>query len=80
VFFLDGGGACFDAESCAFTGLGNPGEDNYDWKVTDDPATERGIFDFARADNPFGDYSFFYVPPAPVTRTSATSPASTHPS
>jgi hypothetical protein len=56
VFFLDGGGACFDAETCAFTG------DGYDWKVTDDPATEDGIFDFARADNPFLDYSFLYVP------------------
>ena len=62
VFFLDGGGRCFDASTCAFTGLGNPGEENYDWKVTDDPATEGGIFDFARADNPFGEYSFFYVP------------------
>jgi hypothetical protein len=62
VFFLDGGGACFDAESCAFTGLGAGGEENYDWKVTDDPAEEGGIFDFARADNPFRDYSFIYVP------------------
>jgi Pectinacetylesterase len=62
VFFLDGGGACFDAETCAFTGLGAGGVEGYDWKVTDDPATEEGIFDFARADNPFGDYSFLYVP------------------
>ena len=44
VFFLDGGGACFDAETCAFTSL-----DGYDWKVTDDPASEGGIFDFARS-------------------------------
>jgi hypothetical protein len=56
VFFLDGGGACFDATTCAFTG------DGYDWKVTDDPGTEDGIFNFARADNPFLDYSFLYVP------------------
>jgi Pectinacetylesterase len=62
VFFLDGGGACFDAETCAFTGLGAGGEENYDWKVTDDPASEGGIFNFARADNPFRDYSFIYVP------------------
>jgi hypothetical protein len=62
VFFLDGGGACFDAETCAFTGLGAPGEENYDWKITDDPASEDGIFNFARPDNPFLDYSFFYVP------------------
>jgi Pectinacetylesterase len=62
VFFLDGGGACFDAETCAFTGHGAGGEENYDWKITDDPADEDGIFNFARADNPFRDYSFFYVP------------------
>jgi Pectinacetylesterase len=62
VFFLDGGGACFDAESCAFTGFGAGGEEMYDWKITDDPADEDGIFNFARADNPFRDYSFFYVP------------------
>jgi hypothetical protein len=30
VFFLDGGGACFDAKTCAFTGLGTGGEANYD--------------------------------------------------
>ena len=62
MFFLDGGGACFDAETCAFTGLGAGGEENYDWKITDDPAKEDGIFNFARADNPFRDYSFFYLP------------------
>jgi Pectinacetylesterase len=62
VFFLDGGGACFDAETCAFTGFGAGGEEIYDWKITDDPADEDGIFDFARADNPFRDYSFLYVP------------------
>jgi Pectinacetylesterase len=62
VFFLDGGGACFDAESCAFTGFGAGGEEIYDWKITDDPADEDGIFNFARTDNPFRDYSFFYVP------------------
>jgi hypothetical protein len=56
VFFLDGGGACFNAATCAFTG------DGYDWKVTDDPSGGRAIFDFARADNPFLDYSFLYVP------------------
>jgi hypothetical protein len=63
VFFLDGGGACFDAETCAFTGLGRGGEAAYDWSIYgEDPAQEGGIFDFARADNPFLDYSFIYVP------------------
>jgi hypothetical protein len=63
VLFLDGGGACWDAKSCAFTGLGAGGEANYDWSIYgEDPAQEGGIFDFARADNPFRDYSFIYVP------------------
>jgi hypothetical protein len=63
VLFLDGGGACFDATTCAFTGLGTGGEANYDWSIYgEDPATEGGIFDVARADNPFADYSFIYVP------------------
>jgi hypothetical protein len=63
VFFLDGGGACFDATTCAFTGLGTGGEANYDWSIYgEDPAQEDGIFNFARADNPFLDYSFIYVP------------------
>jgi Pectinacetylesterase len=63
VFFLDGGGACFDAKTCAFTGLGTGGEANYDWSIYgEDPAQEDGIFNFARADNPFLDYSFIYVP------------------
>jgi hypothetical protein len=63
VFFLDGGGACYDAASCAFSGLGAGGEESYDWSIYgEDPAKEGGIFDFARADNPFRDYSFISVP------------------
>ncbi len=64
VFFLDGGGACFDAETCSFTGLGTAGgEADYDWSIYgEDPAREGGIFDLARADNPFRDHSFVFVP------------------
>jgi hypothetical protein len=63
VLFLDGGGGCFDAKSCAFTGLATGGDENYDWSIHgEDPAQEGGIFDFARADNPFRDYSLVYVP------------------
>jgi hypothetical protein len=63
VFFLDGGGYCYDAATCAFTGLGAGGEENYDWRIYgDDPSRDGGIFDFARADNPFRDYSFISVP------------------
>ena len=63
VFFLDGGGVCYEAATCVFTGLGTGGEANYDWSIFgEDPASEDGIFNFARADNPFLDYSFVYVP------------------
>jgi hypothetical protein len=51
----------FDATTCAFTGPGSGG--GYDWSIFgEDPAREGRIFDFARADNPFRDYSFLYVP------------------
>src|SRR5262249_13477147 len=61
---LNGGGVCDDATSCAVTGLDHPGEEAaYDWSIRgEDPAAEDGIFNFARADNPFRDYSFIYVP------------------
>jgi Pectinacetylesterase len=64
VFFLDGGGACTDAATCAFTGLSAGGEPAiYDWSIWgEDPATEGGIFDFAHADNPFAEHTFIYVP------------------
>ena len=64
VFFLDGGGTCTDATSCAFTGLSAGGsEASYDWSIYgEDPAREGGIFDLARPDNPFRDHSFIYVP------------------
>jgi hypothetical protein len=64
MLFLDGGRICFDAKSCAFTGLNHPGGPAaYDWSIWgEDPAREDGIFKFARADNPFRDYSVIYVP------------------
>jgi hypothetical protein len=61
VFYLDGGGVCFDATSCANTGE-RAGPD-YDPNIEgENPAAEGGMFDFARADNPFADYSSIYVP------------------
>jgi hypothetical protein len=59
VFYLEGGGACFDAATC--------GPDSTTFKRTvghgdqlSDVTT--GIFDFANPDNPFKDWSAVYVP------------------
>jgi Pectinacetylesterase len=61
VLFLDGGGSCYDATTCAFTGTGGE-NDYYDYNLSTERPMGSGIFDFARADNPFADYSFLYVP------------------
>ena len=62
VFYLDGGGSCFDATTCAFTGTGGE-NDYYDFSLsTETPGLGDGIWNFDRADNPFADYSFIYVP------------------
>ena len=57
VLFLQGGGACFSAETCA------PERDLYHTHVDRRPEpAEGGIFDFADERNPFADYSVVYVP------------------
>jgi hypothetical protein len=66
VFYLDGGGVCFDAASCANANTPTSGEragPDYDPNVEgENPGSEGGMFDLERADNPFRDYSFIYVP------------------
>jgi hypothetical protein len=61
VLYFAGGGACWDAATCAFT------EDDattYDWNITegDHPAFRNGIFELSNPDNPLAGYSFVYVP------------------
>jgi hypothetical protein len=58
VFYLEGGGACFSAKTCA------PGRDLYKTNISsrDGPATQGGMFDLADKRNPFADYSIVYVP------------------
>ena len=56
VFYLQDGGACFSAETCA------PDSGLYQTTVAEGPSGEGGIFDFADARNPFADYSVVYVP------------------
>lgn len=57
VFFLQGGGACFDPASCSFT------DGNYSVTADagDDPSLRDGIFRFDASDNPFADWSFVFV-------------------
>jgi hypothetical protein len=54
VFFLQGGGACFSAETCP------PDRGLYRTKI--EAHLTGGIFDFADRRNPFADYSVVYVP------------------
>jgi hypothetical protein len=55
VVFLQGGGACFSAETCA------PESGLYRFEVAEGPHPE-GMFDFADRRNPFADHSVVYVP------------------
>jgi Pectinacetylesterase len=55
VLFLQGGGACFSAETCA------PDRGLYRTKI-EAPPQEGGIFGFTDERNPFADYSVVYVP------------------
>jgi hypothetical protein len=61
VLFLNGGGVCWDATSCAFTG--DHGEsDFYDWSSRGaEPENRHGMFDVTRGDNPFAEFSYLYV-------------------
>jgi Pectinacetylesterase len=58
VFYLQGGGACFSAKTCA------PGRDLYRTNIRPDerPTGQAGVFDLADKRNPFADYSIVYVP------------------
>ncbi|WP_206050925.1 pectin acetylesterase-family hydrolase [Nocardioides speluncae] len=66
VLYLDGGGTCFDATTCASANTGSTDEPtgpDYDPTIEgEDPAREGGMLDLTRSDNPFGDFSFVYVP------------------
>ena len=77
VFFLDGGGACYDATTCAFL----PEDPAYDWNVRgDDPSQDGGSSTWAGPTTPSATTASCLSRPAPVTCTSAAPPASTRPS
>lgn len=56
MFFLQGGGACFDAATCG------PGTTSFTRTVGDTLDASSGIFDFENPANPFRDWSVVYVP------------------
>jgi hypothetical protein len=56
LVYLQDGGACFSAETCA------PDSDAYTTAVNEGPTGAGGIFDLADERNPFADYSMVYVP------------------
>jgi Pectinacetylesterase len=59
LFFMQGGGACFDVKGCG------PGSTTFTRTVTETAAkvtNGKGIFDIANPKNPFADYSMVYVP------------------
>jgi Pectinacetylesterase len=58
VFYLQGGGACFSAKTCA------RGSELYrpNLRSDDGPTGQAGMFDLADKRNPFADYSIVYVP------------------
>lgn len=59
LFFMEGGGACFSAETCG------PDSESYKKTAGDGPLGEaagQGIFDFSNPANPFADYSIVFVP------------------
>ncbi|MBP9054559.1 MAG: hypothetical protein KBF94_18210, partial [Ilumatobacteraceae bacterium] len=61
MFFLEGGGACFSADTCNPTSNTYKREVDYDggFGAQGDPT---GIFDFSNPMNPFANYSIVFVP------------------
>ena len=59
VFYLQGGGACFNQETCSFTGEANAYKTNTDISLAaNNPSEWDGIFDFDNPLNPLRDHSF----------------------
>ncbi|SDU58660.1 pectin acetylesterase-family hydrolase [Jiangella alkaliphila] len=55
VLFLDGGGGCWSAATCAPDGTN-------DYQTTVETPSGSGVLDFADERNPFADYSMVFVP------------------
>lgn len=59
VFFFQGGGACFNADTCS---AGDSATSKLTTGPEDDPTGKDGIWDFDNPQNPLADYSFVFVP------------------
>ncbi|MFI6942024.1 pectin acetylesterase-family hydrolase [Streptomyces sp. NPDC050418] len=62
MLFLNGGGVCWSAETCAFRD--DKEDEEYDRNLRDEGPgnfTMEGIFDFSAARNPFTGYSYMFV-------------------
>lgn len=60
MFFLEGGGACFTADTCAATSDAYKKTVGHEGGIAADATA--GIFDLSNPQNPFADYSIVYVP------------------
>ena len=58
VFYLEGGGACFSADTCAF----DSGTYSVTTDESDNPTGAGGIFDFSNPENPLANSSFVAAP------------------
>jgi hypothetical protein len=58
MIYLEGGGWCLDAASCA----GNPASADVDVSALGTTAGTAGVFDRANPDNPVRDWNFVYLP------------------
>jgi hypothetical protein len=54
MIFLEGGGACFSADTCGSNPANVP-------TTAQKPANVTGVFDRANTQNPVGDWNFVYV-------------------
>lgn len=58
VLYLEGGGACFSAETCSFT----DGTYTSSLSIGDSPEGRGGLFDRSNPENPIAEHAMVYVP------------------
>jgi hypothetical protein len=61
MIFLEGGGACFNDQSCGYLNPSQFGSTNFTTQVVDAEG-KTGIFDRTASNNPVADWNFVYIP------------------